>query len=192
MSSVGNFFGHLHPSTKGLSSDILDKTTELVFSFRDGVESVCWITNDKDIFKSVAGEVPDVVYNADTDRYAVDLDSIGTSQVRMYVGSNNTEDGISGYGYYMSSTGNIVEKKVYKVADAYDPILIDRYDVNGVLISENEKELIADKGEWFGNKSLVDDINEICLKALRDHDKTFGISYTKKEEKNQSYIRVFS
>ena len=59
------------------------------------------------------------------------------------------------------------------------------------MISENEKELIADKGEWFGNKSLVDDINEICLKAFRDHDKIFGVSYTKKEEKNQSYIRVF-
>ena len=89
MLSVGNFFGHLHPSTKELSPDVLDKTTELVFSFRDGVESVCWITNDKDVFKSVAGEVPDIIYNVNTDRYAVDLDSIGTSQVRRYVGSNN-------------------------------------------------------------------------------------------------------
>jgi len=192
MSSVGNFFGHLHPSTKELSSDVLDKTTELVFSFRDGVESICWVTDDKDVFKSVAGEVPNIVYNANADRYAVDLDSIGTSQVRMYVGYNNTKDDISGYGYYMSSTGNIVEKKVYKVASDYDPILIDRYDVNGVLISENEKELIADKGEWFGDKSLVDDINEIRVKAFHDYEKIFGVAYTKKEEKNQSYIRVFS
>jgi len=192
MLSVGNFFGHLHTSTKELSSDVLDKTTELVFSFRDGVESICWVTNDKDVFKSVAGEVPDIVYNANTERYAVDLDSIGTSQVRMYVFNNDIEDGISGYGYYMSSTGNIVEKKVYKVTDADEPILIDRYDVNGVLISENEKELIADKGEWFGDKSLVDDINEIRLKAFHDHEKIFGVAYTKKEEKNQSYIRVFS
>lgn len=187
MSSVGNFFGHLHPSTKGLSSDVLDKTTELVFSFRDGVESVCWITNDKDVFKSVAGEVPDIVYNADTDRYAVDLDSIGTSQVRMYVGSDN---GI--IGYYISSSGEINQKKIYSSGNGYDPILIDRYDSEGTLISTGEKEVIADKGEWFGNKSLVDDINEICLKALYDHDKTFGVTYTKKEEKNQSYIRVFS
>ena len=46
MSYIGKLFAHLHPSTKGLDSEILNKTTELIYCCRGGVESVTLVTDN--------------------------------------------------------------------------------------------------------------------------------------------------
>ena len=47
--TVGTRFAHLHTSTSGLSNAVLDKTTEFIYCFRDGVESVCLVTHERDV-----------------------------------------------------------------------------------------------------------------------------------------------
>jgi len=197
MSSIGNIFSHLRPSTKSLDSNILDKTVEFIYSYRSGVESVCLVTSDKDVLKSIAGYVPDVVYNAKTEgsaydytRYFIDLESVGTDLVRMYTDQPIFDDGIIGYN--ISASGEIIQKKIYNAGYDDDPVLIDRYDAEGVLISTGEKELVVDESFWGGDGSLINDINEIISNEFTNNEKIIGVTYMKKEQKDQSYIRVFS
>ena len=71
--TAGERFAHLHTSTSSLSDSVLGKTTELIYCFRDGVESVCLVTHEREVLMDICGMVPSAVYNADTRRYAVDL-----------------------------------------------------------------------------------------------------------------------
>tara|TARA_B100000085_G_C18265627_1_gene399911 strand:- start:35 stop:577 length:543 start_codon:yes stop_codon:yes gene_type:complete len=178
--TVGTRFAHLHTSTSGLSSAVLDKTTEFIYCFRDGVESVCLVTHDRDVLTDVCGTVPNDVYNADTRRYAVDLSTVGTNSVKMYVDSPESGEVLT--GYHFSSEGAILQKKTYRRNG--DNILLDRYNPNNSVISEGELETICAKSDWGGSSSLADSIESVAS----EHN--FKVIYLKRAASNQSYIRV--
>ena len=51
--------------------------TELIISHRDGVTSVCYVTEDLFSFIKLVGDVPQLIREADTERYFVDLERFG-------------------------------------------------------------------------------------------------------------------
>ena len=179
MTSIGNLFAHLHPSTSGLSSDVLNKTTEFIYCFRDGVESVCLVTEDKETLKSLIGDLPTEIY--DTNRYAVDLSTIGTNKVRLYLNSKSNDEYI--IGYYFSNSNAVLQKKLYKKDNTVNS-LIDRYESNGDLISENEAEVSGVKSDWGGDSSLADSLENVASQN------NVSIFYSKRNGKNQNYISV--
>ena len=171
--TAGERFAHLHTSTSSLSDSVLDKTTELIYCFRDGVESVCLVTHDREVLMDICGMVPSVVYNADTRRYAVDLSTIGTNSIKMYVDSSESGEVLT--GYHFSSEGAILQKKTYK-RDGDNP--------DNSVISEDESETVCTKSDWGGSSSLADSIESIAS----EHN--FKVIYLKRAASNQSYIRV--
>ena len=176
---IGNLFASLHSSTSDLDTSVLDRTTSFVYCCRDGVESVTLVTNSKETLRSLVGELPEEIY--DTGRYAIDLSSIGTDKVRIYLNSQSKDEYL--VGYYLSSSNSVLEEKKYKKTDT-DDILIDRYDANGDLISSNEREVLATKSDWSGSSSLADDIEAIAS------ENNLRVQYSKKADKDQSYIIV--
>ena len=176
---IGTLFASLHPSTRDLDSAVLDKTTSFVYCCRDEVESVTLVTNSKETLSSLIGDLPEEIY--DTGRYAIDLSSIGTNKVRIYLNSQSKSEYL--IGYYFSSDNSVLEKKVYKKTEG-DDILIDRYNSSGSLISANEREVLATKSDWSGSNSLADSVESIAS------ENNVRVFYSKKADKNQNYIVV--
>ncbi len=58
MSYIGKLFAHLHPSTNELDSEILNKTTELIYCYRDGVESVTLVVDNRQTLRDLVGDLP--------------------------------------------------------------------------------------------------------------------------------------
>jgi len=179
MSYIGKLFAHLHPSTNELDSEILNKTTELIYCYRDGVESVTLVVDNRQTLRDLVGDLPPEIYN--TTRYGVDLSSIGTDKVRIYLNSHSNEEHI--IGYYFSSDNKVVQKKNYKKTDTTDA-LIDRYESDGTEISIDEVEVVASRADWGGSSSLADSLEKIAS------DNNFILLYSKREGKDQSYIKV--
>lgn len=178
---IGNLLSDLHSSTKDLDSSVLDKTTSFVYCCRDGAESVTLVTDNKETLRSLIGDLPKEIY--DTGRYAIDLSSIGTDKVRIYLNSQSENEYL--VGYYFSNNNSVLEKKRYKKTDPEgDDILIDRYDSNDNLISANELEVVAEKSDWSGSSSLAENIESIASKN------NLRVQYSKKADKSQSYIIV--
>ena len=175
---VGQNLAHLHPSTADLSSDVLAKTKEFIYCCRNGAESVVLVTPDKSVLQSLVGNIPEQINTFDTNLYYVDIASIGTDKLRLYVRS--PEENICGVGFYFDANGNLLEKKIYKGKG----LSIDRFNSEGNLISENEKESICTKNEWGGSASLANNIEAIAS------ENNYTVIYLKKNDKNQSYIRV--
>jgi len=179
MAYIGKLFAHLHPSTKDLDSAILNKTTELIYCYRDGVESVTLVVDNRQTLRDLVGDLPSEIYN--TTRYGVDLSSIGTDKVRIYLNSHSSEEYI--IGYYFSSDNEVIQKKNYKKTDTNDA-LIDRYTSEGTEISMDEVEAVASRADWGGSSSLADSLEKIVS------DNNFILVYSKREGKDQSYIKV--
>lgn len=179
MSYIGKLFAHLHPSTNELDSAILNKTTELIYCCRDGVESVTLVVDNRQTLRDLVGDLPPEIYN--TTRYGVDLSSIGTDKVRIYLNSHSSEEHI--IGYYFSSDNKVLQKKNYKKTDTTDA-LIDRYESDGTEISMDEVEAVASRADWGGSSSLADSLEKIVS------DNNFILVYSKREGKDQSYIKV--
>ena len=179
--SVGTTLSHLHRSTSALPADVLEDTTELIYTMRDGVFSVCVVVSKLETLAKLIGPVPDLIQSAVTKRYGVDLPSIGTDTLRLY--TDAPEPNVIIYGYYFYPPHEMLQKKVYKRVGR-GQIAIDRYNGNGVLISSDEPEAQGDRSCWLGDKDF----------ALRVEQEAsahgYTVRYTYKEEKPQSYLRV--
>lgn len=152
--------------------------TELIISHRDGVTSVCYVTEDLFSFIKLVGDVPQSIKEADTERYFVDLESIGTDKVRLYTeGDSERDEALR--GYYVNN-GAIYESKYYK-RDG-DGLLIDRFDASGTLISADEPETSGDRSIWTGPSEIAD--------AAEAMGGNWSVVYLAKTDKPQSYIRV--
>jgi|TARA_R100000482_G_scaffold52588_2_gene18739 hypothetical protein len=180
MYNVAQKLAHLHSSTQSLSDDVLSQTKEFVYCSRNGIDTVCLVTENLDTFTSLVGVVPDEIASATTNRYAVDLGSIGTDNVKMYIDSANSGEVLLGFQY--NGDGELTQKKTYKRTD--NGILLDRFDASSVKISENEEELICDRSGWGGDINLLGQIEDIAL----SNELTVG--FLKRTNSNQSYIRV--
>ena len=177
--SVGTYFAPLVPSLSDLGEEVLEDINQVVLSVRDGVESVCAVTPSLETLAAIIGEVPVEIQEATTSRYGVDLESIGSDKVRLYVDSPELPEIL--IGYYFSSDNAVVQKKIYKrpTVESTD-ILVDRFDAEGTLISYNEPESPCKRRHWQGRGDLAD----------RADRSPYLVAYLKKGAAPQSYISV--
>ena len=179
--SVGTTLSHLHKSTSVLPADVLEDTTEFIYTIRDGVFSVCVVVSSLETLAKLIGPVPDLIKDAKTKRYFVDLQSIGTDTLRLY--TDAPEEDVVLYGYYFYPPHEMLQKKVYKKV-GHGKLAIDRYNGNGVLISAAEPESQGDPSCWLGDKDFAARVEQ----EASTHG--YMVLYTHKEEKPQSYLRV--
>jgi hypothetical protein len=132
---------HFHKSTAALPLDVLEDIGEVIYTMRDGMFSVCVVMSKLETLVKLIGTVPDLIRDAVTKRYFVDLQSIGTDTIRLY--TDATEPGVVIYGYYFDPSLKMLQKKNYKKVKPGE-LAVDRYDSNGVLISLGEPEKQGD------------------------------------------------
>lgn len=153
--------------------------TELIISKRDDVLSVCYVTEDLFTFIKLVGDVPQSIREAETTRYGVDLESIGTDKVRLYTdGDKDRNEAL--HGYYVRN-GEIYQKKRYKRSDG--SLLIDRYNASGIIISADEPERDGDRSLWTGPSEIAD-----AAEAISGN---WTVLYLEKGNAAQSYIRIY-
>ena len=152
--------------------------TELIISDRDGDLSVCYVTESLFDFIKLVGDVPEHIRNAPTERYFVDLESIGTDRVRMYIESDSDNEEL--LGYYVNNN-RIYESKRYK-RNPDGGLLIDRYNQANAKISSDEGEISGDRSLWTGPAAIAD--------AAENMGGSWSVVYLAKTDKPQSYIRI--
>lgn len=179
--SVGTTLSHLHKSTAALPAAVLEDIGEVIYTIRDGMFSVCVVMSKLDTLTKLMGTVPDLIQNAPTKRYFVDLQSIGTDILRLYI--DGSEPGVVIYGYYFDPSLKMLQKKNYKKVRPGE-LAVDRYNGDGVLVSANEPEKQGDSSCWLGGKDFVAQVE----REANDHG--YKVWYTYKQEKPQSYLRV--
>jgi hypothetical protein len=179
--SVGTTLSHLHKSTAALPSAVLEDIGEVIYTIRDGSLSVCVVASKLETLAKIIGKVPDLIKSAVTKRYAVDLQSIGTDILRLYI--DGSEPGVVIHGYYFDPSRKMLQKKNYKKVKPGE-LAVDRYDSDGVLVSSNEPEKQGDSSCWLGDKDFSARVEHEAL--AHGHD----VRYTYKGNKSQSYLRV--
>ena len=159
----------------------LAKTSELIWSCRNGELSVCWVTEDLDTFIAVlGGSAPEVITNSQSSRYFVDLESLIAEQVRLYIDSPEDDEVLIGYYFAdLSPSAAPTQYKLYKRLTKTS-LSVERYTPGGDLMS-TEGELQTDvKADWTGPTGILD----IC----EAHPGSVRI--LKKTTKDQSYLRL--
>jgi hypothetical protein len=163
----------------------LDKTTkdaiiELIFSFRESVESVWVVFESFDTFSTLVGNVPEKIKqdyeSGKSTKFYVDLESLNTNKVELY--TNYKESGVQLVGYCVDA-GTIYETEIYYDTSTTS-VLIKRYDSEMNLLDDQETGYIVDLNEWSGSKDVVD----IALKN------SLNIKCIKKAIKNQNLLLV--
>ena len=168
---MGNDFSFVSSELNNLSDDIKNQITEVIYSWRDNVESVCVVTESFDCLNSLlSNNVPSNIAEAITRRYFVDID--------------DPDQDIVIVGFKYNSNLNLVEKKIYKKSE--DVTLIDRYNASGKLISSNETEFSIPKSDFLGSAEIAERMEQVA------NDKNYSIKFLKKGNSNQSYIRVYN
>jgi hypothetical protein len=176
---IGTYFSACHPTLNDLSIDVLKDIKQIILSHRDGVSSVCVVVNSLNALERIIQNVPTEIQHASTRRYGVDLSSISTSKLRLYIDSNIKGESI--IGFYFDENNNVIEKKHYKK----DPkniktIFVDRYNAEGIIISSDEPEYQSDRSCWRGSTEWAD---------LADAS-PYEVRYMYKGNKPQSYIYI--
>lgn len=159
----------------------LAKTSELIWSCRNGELSVCWVTEDLDTFIAVlGGSAPEVITNSQSSRYFVDLESLNDDVVRLYIDSPEDDEVLIGYYFAdLSPSAAPTQYKLYKRLTKTS-LSVERYTPGGYLMS-TEGELQTDvKADWTGPTGILD----IC----EAHPGSVRI--LKKTTKDQSYLRL--
>lgn len=172
---------HLHKSTAELPLDVLGDIREVIYTIRDGMFSVCVVMSKLETLANLIGTVPDLVRDAITERYFVDLQSIGTDTLRLY--TDAVEPGVVIYGYYFDTSLKMIQKKNYKKVKPGE-LAVDRYDSDGVLTSHSEPEKQGDSSCWLGDKDFAAQVEQEASAN------GYVVRYTYKQEKPQSYLRV--
>jgi hypothetical protein len=171
-----NKFGQHSSALNQMSFLVFPSVQELVFSYRDGQLSVCVVFNSIEALTDIIGEVPDEISSAATQRYGVDLESLGTSKLRLYCDGQTDSEMLRSYAY--NDFNSLIESKIYKRSDGEYPILIDRYNASGDLISADEPEYSGDSSLWTGPAEIID--------TASGHD----VIYLAKVNADQCYMRV--
>ena len=179
--NVSTFYGH-SAALDQLSDSCRDATSELIWSYRSGELSLCWVTEDLSAFTEVlGGTIPEVLTISGSSHYSVALESLGSDKIRLYIDSPNPDEFM--VGYYFSSLAHGAVPSEYKI---YTPtsraeLSISRYNSAGGLISEDEREVqTEDHADWGGPKDLLD----LCLAQPQQ------LTILKKVSKDQSYLRL--
>ena len=137
------------------------------------------VFNDAEVFREVAGHIPDKIAQANTRRYGVDLESFSVGQLRFYVDGDVPEEVLLGFTY--AALGKLAEWKRYRrdPDDKYR-VLIDRYDAEDRVISVGEVERAGGPELWKGPDGLPKIATAAGMHAI----------FLAKEAKDQSYLRL--
>ena len=131
MSLYSRFAQH-HDALQTLDLTLRQKISELVFSCRDGVLSVCVVFPDVMYLRSLIASVPSQVEQATGKRFAVDLESIGTDRLRLYIDGQDDDEVIR--GFYFDANLQMSVLKKYNRSDDPLSVSIDRYAARDHLI----------------------------------------------------------
>ncbi len=154
---------------------------EIVFCYRLGSLSATAVFGDVETLREVAGQVPNEVTSAVTQRYGIDLESLAEGRARFYVDGDDPETVLLGFTY--SAVGELEEWKRYRRdPDCKKRLLIDRFDAADRAKSIGEVERAGGPDLWTGP-------SELPKKAKQAG---FLVIYLAKETKNQSYLRLMS
>jgi len=159
-----------------MSFTVYPSVQELVFSYRDSQLSVCVVFTDMGALQDIIGNIPSELQLATTNRYGVDLESIGTSKLRLYCDGQADDEMLRSYAYNRSK--QLIESKIYKRSTGQYPILIDRYNASGEKISSDEPEESGNSSFWTGPSEIID--------TASGHD----VIYLRKVNKDQCYMRI--
>ncbi len=159
----------------------LAKTSELIWSCRDGSLSVCWVTEDLDTFISVLGAyAPEVITNSQSSRYFVDLESLNDDVVRLYIDSPEDDEVLIGYYFdHLSPDATPTQYKLYKRLTSLS-LSVERYTPAGDLVSTDGELQTEVRSDWSGPLGLLD----IC------EAQPGSVRILKKTTKDQSYLRL--
>ena len=188
--SVAEDFSFLSPALDNLPTNIKNQLAEIVYCWRDGVESVIVVTESLDCFQTLLKDnVPTEMLEAKVysryPRYGVDLESIGTDNVRMYTDDEQRAD-ISAISYKFNSDGNLTEKKDFwrhRVGDQKNA-LIDTYDASNNLTFFKRPLTVLTKSDFLGSSELVDKIEQVA------NTKRYSLAFFNIASSNHSYIRI--
>lgn len=174
-----NALAGVSPALDALTDRQRTALVEVVFCHRIGVLSATAMFNDAEVFRVVAGHIPDKIAEANTRRYGVDLESRSAGQLRFYVDGDVPEAVLLGFTY--AAMGKLAEWKRYRrdPDDKYR-VLIDRYDAEGRVISVGEVERAGGPELWKGPADLPKIAIAAGMHAL----------FLAKEAKDQSYLRL--
>ena len=189
--SVAEDFSFLSPVLNNLPSDIKSQLVEVVYCWRDGVESVSVVTESLDCLSALLnGNVPTEISKGTVyshyPRYAVDLESIGTDKLRLHR-DDATRDEISAVGFIYDANMNLIEREDYwrdKTGDQ-SQMLIDRYDASNNLISSKELDsVVVAKDDFLGSSEIADKIEQIA------NEKRCIVVFANKVKAKESHIRI--
>ena len=172
ISAYENYFNELRYLPLAVKNDV----RELVFSYRKGVESICLVLASVETLTLLVPNLPKDFFTNTYYRYAVDLDSVNNEIIRVY----RDDSTYVLVGYYIDSSGSVIETKHYKRSTNKNEICIDRYDSDNNLISADEKEISSTEDQWKGQ--------QLVTLIAKQHN--FNTIYLKKVDKDQCYVRV--
>lgn len=176
-----NLFSGFSKKLDFLNDEIKRNIKELIFSYREGQLGVVAVFDTKKIVEDLAGFVLyDELLLSNPNKYFIDLESMDTNKIRLYVNSPYEKE-ISGYGYYLNEDKKIYEKKVYKKIRQPSSFLeIYRYDVNGNQIGDVEKEIAGDSSIWKGPLNIIELAEQHGYRTI----------FLKKTAKDRCYLRI--
>ena len=148
-----NAFAGVSPALDALTDRQRAALVEVVFCYRLGPLSATAVFNDAEVFREVAGHVPDKISQANTRRYGVDLESLAIGEPRFYLDGDELGTLLLGFSYL--ATGALPEWKRYRRdPDDKHRVLIDRYGSDNRLVSVGEVERAGGPELWKGPTSL--------------------------------------
>lgn len=180
--AISEHFKDYSQALKDMDWTIHGNVSELIISYRDGQTTMCVVFPKVTYLKALIGDVPRAVAGVQSRRFAVDLESIGTDKLRLYI--DGQKEGELLRGFYFDENKQMTQYKIYKKVEGdKNEVVIDRYLADGTLISNDEPELISDRDSWLGEDSIADLADSLSGK--------YEVKYLKKGNKAQSYIRIY-
>jgi len=171
----------LYPSFNKIPQEHLENISEVVFSWRDGVDSICVVFRTPEALRAIAPNVPLSITNRKANRYAADLESIGSTRERYYV-DVPSDPVISIMGWFCNN-GVIEQEKEYRRAGE-SVLEVDRYNGEGEMISSAEPEVETLESEWRGRPEVL-----TIVKSYPEE--SAGFIVLKKTLTDQTYIRLY-
>jgi hypothetical protein len=174
------FFGFSN-DLDSLSDENKSRIEELIFFYENNNFSVITVFNTVDPVENLINfSLPDKIIPPHSDGFGLDLSTIKTDMIKVYIYWPNNE-GIAVCLYYLNRNGDVYQKEVYK--DNGDVgVLIDRYDGDGNIISENEAIIACTIESWKGP-----DPTEI-IDSAQSHGYTS--IFMRKLDKDHYYLRI--
>jgi len=184
------FEGYYSSLDKALEQIPHSKIRSIIFTRRKDIHSVCLVLTrhseeDEKIFEKLIGvELDEEFYetpHGSVGSLFVDLESIGTSQLRIYKDQRFDKSKFMLKGYYLNKNKKIICKKTYALNPANDEnsLIIKYYDENGNLI-DTQTESNGNFEDWNGSRELFEAVENNNLEY----------SFMKKDTKDQGYFIV--